>query len=73
MDTDQTDMLAATRQLDCCKLLFVIFLERRAELRHEIWGIESEGFNICDGTLAVSGTLWKECLTSYDICELWGS
>ncbi len=53
MDIDQTDMLTATRQLDCCKLLFVIFLERWTELSYETWGIESEGFNICDGILAI--------------------
>jgi hypothetical protein len=42
----QTNILTATRQLDSCKLLFVVLLERRAELRYEVGAFDREGFDI---------------------------
>jgi hypothetical protein len=41
-----TDKLTATRQFDGCELLFVVFLERRAELGYEGGAFNREGFNI---------------------------
>lgn len=45
-DEVQTDKLTATRQLDGCELLFVVLLERRAELGYEGGAFDRESFDI---------------------------
>lgn len=42
----ETDKLAATRQLDCCELLLVVFLEGRAKLGHERGAFDRERLDI---------------------------
>jgi hypothetical protein len=45
----QTNILTATRQFDSYELLFIVFLERRAELGYEGGAFDREGFDIyCD-------------------------
>jgi hypothetical protein len=51
----QTNILTATRQFNAGELLFVIFLERRAELRYEIGGFDREGFDIYCNIFRIGG------------------
>ena len=48
MDPSQTDMLTATRQLDCRELLFVVLLKCGTEFGYKAGFFDREGFNICE-------------------------
>jgi hypothetical protein len=41
-----TDMLAASRQLDCCELFLVVFLKRGSELGDEARGFDCKSFDV---------------------------
>jgi len=39
-------MLAASRKLDSCELLLIVFFERWSKLRYKIWARDRKSFDI---------------------------